>query len=69
MDRSIEDSFGVGESSVESADKWRGLEAEEDEEEEEEEAAGLGCTILEMVCYCFSQEAGKFWCLRGRRED
>jgi hypothetical protein len=53
MDKSMEGSFGVGESNVESADKGRGLEAEE---EEQEEAAGLGCAILEMVCYCCAQE-------------
>jgi hypothetical protein len=52
MDRSVDGSLGVGESRVESADKGRGLEAEE----EEEEAAGLGCAILEMVCYCCAQE-------------
>jgi hypothetical protein len=67
MDRSIEDPFGVGESSVESADRGRGLDAEE--EEEEEEAAGLGGAILEIVCYCCSRESREFSCLRGRRED
>lgn len=41
----MEDSFGVGESSVESTDRGRSLEAEE----EEEEAAGLGCAILEVA--------------------
>ena len=56
MDRSIEDPFGVGESSVESADRGRGLDTEE-EEEEEQEAAGLGGAILEIVCYCCSAES------------
>jgi hypothetical protein len=50
MDNKIEDSFGDGGSSVESADKGRGLEAEE------EEAAGVGCPMLEMGCYCCSQK-------------
>lgn len=49
MDNSIEDSFGKGESSVESADRGRGLEDEE-EVDAEEEGAGLGCAILELVC-------------------